>query len=755
MKHAPAYAIALVEAVHRFRWGLLVLVLALLGMVLFFSPRLQIDNSITSWYTESDPALKSYTSFLQTYGNDDVILCGVEGPLPYSDAQRVRSSVELSNAIAQIPGVAFVNSYVQLPFRFVGDDYRSLESLVQAGQAVPSPEALHNWMTENPFRERLLGQSPNYVLFYVWPDTTDYVSRHRQDLLHALDSLVQAGGQSLHKGGIGVVYNGINEATLNEGWSFLLLSYFVLILSVLLVTGSYFMTALAFLTISGGTIALLGFLLLFDKSINIVTLALPPLIMVIGVSNYIHFTLHSRARLANQEKRSALILPVVAFVAIPISFNMLTTAGGFFSITTSSIQITRDYGLLAALCVLTVSLLSIFGAVVFHKKLLEQDLALKGQERLGNAVGHLMQWAMEHSRTVLLIAGLLVWVLTVGIWQIKVDTEPLSFIPAQHSIRSDHARLEAEVGPYVPLEFVLKVKAGTWKQVPHFKQLVAAQQLIRQDTAIHSTLSVADFVLYAYGRTPGGYLPPDGSLDDLSQRKLGLISSNLWQDPFVRRLTTRRGEELRIIATIPLTSADAFRKIHRRVTGTVEAALGDTLEIQANGYIPLYSNIVDTVLKDQLKSLSLALGIIFLLIYLSLRSWKLALLALPCNLLPIGLLLGAMGFLGLPLDIASVTLAATILGIIVDDSLHLLWSFKAALQASQPLGTATQAVARQTGTAVLHTSLILLLGYAIIALSSVPILAATGKLMVLAVVAALLADLLLLPAFLQIFFKKD
>jgi predicted RND superfamily exporter protein len=212
------------------------------------------------------------------------------------------------------------------------------------------------------------------------------------------------------------------------------------------------------------------------------------------------------------------------------------------------------------------------------------------------------------------------------------------------------------------------------------------------------------------------------------------------------------------MAAIPLTSANEIRLIQQRIEKGVEAEFGSRLSVTASGYLPLYSRIVDTVVSDQLKSFLIAFGVILGLIFLVLRSARLTLIALPSNFLPVLLVIGAMGLLQLPLDLVSVTLAATILGIIVDDSLHVLYNYKHQLSEGHSIQESTNKVARLTGAAVFGTSLILMLGYGIIALSTVPILATTGRLMELAVFAALISDLLLLPALVRLVYggrKRD
>ncbi len=123
---------------------------------------------------------------------------------------------------------------------------------------------------------------------------------------------------------------------------------------------------------------------------------------------------------------------------------------------------------------------------------------------------------------------------------------------------------------------------------------------------------------------------------------------------------------------------------------------------------------------------------------------------MPSNLLPILMILGLMRWTGIPLDIVTVTLAATILAIILDDTLHMLFAYKQLLSEGFSPEAATNEVAQLTGSAVFSASVILVLGYSILAISSVPILSTTGLLMVIAIVAALIADLFLLPALLKL-----
>lgn len=738
------------EGTLRFRRPIGLAITVLVVVILVNLPSLKIDNSISSWYKQDDPAMVEYDNFLQKFGSDDVVVNCIYDSLPYFHSDRIAATIGFANDLKKIKGVALVSSYTNFPYWYMMNGYQALETM----DTLPAADAVESWMESNGLKRRLIGStSPNYVFMYVWPDTSDNTEMGRNTVIAAIDSIYatnyKTSSSHLYKGGLGVVYDGINQTTLTEGKYFLVLSYIMLIVAMLIVSRSYFITFLALMTISCATLFLMGAMLFFGKPMNTLTLALPPLIMVIGVSNFIHFTLHTRQEVGAAVNDHARIFSAITLLAIPIFFNVLTTVGGFLSLTSSSIEITQDYGILAALCEFSVSILSFIAIIIFHKRLFKIDFSYDLLSAITFRVDAIMNWSSCHYKAVIGAILLVVVISIVGISRINIDTKPLSFIPNNHALREGHELITREIGNYISLEFVLKYNKSSWKAKRNLITLDEVQKLVAADTSVTSTLSILDFIKDAYQRTPGNKLEAGEDLSGMSQMKLSQLSSTIQDEPFIRRLSTPDGDELRILAGIPFTSANQFKAIHQRITQSVQSKYGDQLEFRASGYIPLYARIVDTVLTDQINSILLAIGVIFALIFIVLGSYKLALLAMPSNLVPILVILGIMGWGGIPLDIVTVTLAATILAIIVDDTLHMLFAYKRLLAEGLSTEEATNQVAKLTGSAVFSASMILILGYSILAISSVPILSTTGILMVVAVVTGLLADLFLLPAMLR------
>jgi hypothetical protein len=128
--------------------------------------------------------------------------------------------------------------------------------------------------------------------------------------------------------------------------------------------------------------------------------------------------------------------------------------------------------------------------------------------------------------------------------------------------------------------------------------------------------------------------------------------------------------ELRISFGAPIMSAASVRSLIKRIVDRADLPPG--LDLKPAGYSPLYTRIVDELVWSQVWGFSAAILLIVVLLGAAMRSWRRILLALPANAVPVALTLGLMGLSGIPLDVASATIATVILGLVVDDTVHIL-----------------------------------------------------------------------------------
>ena len=170
------------------------------------------------------------------------------------------------------------------------------------------------------------------------------------------------------------------------------------------------------------------------------------------------------------------------------------------------------------------------------------------------------------------------------------------------------------------------------------------------------------------------------------------------------------------------------------------------LSLQTTGTFYLMMELMDHVAWTQLKSFSFALIIITLVMILTLGSPQAGLISMIPNLLPAVFTFGIMGWFGIPLDTDTLIVAPIIIGIAVDDTIHFLTHYRYTWIEHGDVGIAVRQTLREVGQAVAFTSLILGLGFAVLGFAGYLGLAKPGIFGALAIMVALLSDLLFLPA---------
>jgi predicted RND superfamily exporter protein len=238
--------------------------------------------------------------------------------------------------------------------------------------------------------------------------------------------------------------------------------------------------------------------------------------------------------------------------------------------------------------------------------------------------------------------------------------------------------------------------------------------------------------------------------DDIGSVELAIVQkslpdevSKMMVDPYF----SREREQARVTVRVMETSKDLRRDVFLR---ELRADLTDKLgiaqdRIQFTGMLVLYNNVLQSLFKSQILTLGavfLAILVMFLALF---RSLSLSLIALAPNLLAAGMVLGIMGLLGIPLDIMTITIAAIVVGIGVDDCIHYVHRFMLEFGIDRNYRAAMYRCHNSIGRAMYYTTVTVVVGFSMLTLSSFTPSIYFGLLTVMAMVAAVLGALLLLP----------
>lgn len=668
------------------------------------------DNSLAVWFVQDDPALAGYRDFQREFGNDEVVAISYPAPrdaLAPAEAEVQRRTVQRLRAVEGIDQV--------LAPAVLAD---SIGTGAQARAYL--------------YKSGLISQDARTVTMLARVSARPDIDEVRGEILDTVRATVaESLGQArpAHFAGIGVVYDALNRQTIKDSGFYLGIAFLVMGVLLWLALRRWRAVAIALVPPVIVSVMTTGLFVLTGRPFTQVTSILPMLVLVIGLSDAIHLITHYYAErrahgAMDTAERREMVARAAAWVALPNLFTALTTAAGFVALASSRMPAIRDLGLFAGIGML---ILWVMTLLVGTAALALWDVPPPPERPQGGRLDHALAWLSIHvprwRRAVLGGMAALTLVLLAGALRVRADTYTLELLPPDHVARADSRWIEANAGNYTPLEFVVRAteRGGGPSRPdaldPRLLQAVAEwQRRAEARPDVDRTFGVAELAAAGRALPGGGYVSADG-------------------------------RAARVTAFVRMTSTRGF-------AGTVEGleTLGHDViggagagSMRASGYLPLYLRIVDYVVSGTIWGLAISTVIVFAMVGILLRSLKLTAAAVPTNLFPVALVFGVMGWTGIPLDIATATIGAIVLGIAVDDTIHFLFRYRSEREAGLSREEAVARTYRETGRAVVFASMVLAIGFAVLATSSSQSIAYFGIVASISIVGAMLADLFLLP----------
>ncbi|MCP3985854.1 MAG: MMPL family transporter [bacterium] len=494
----------------------------------------------------------------------------------------------------------------------------------------------------------------------------------------------------------------------------------------------------------GATLLTLGVTLLWTMGFmgwlgwaqNSITQTLAPLIMVIGVADAVHLiTSVVGSSASSPEEIGAAARDVVS----PCTVTSITTAVALASFGVSGVESLARFGIVAASGVMIALVLSFSLLPVLL--LLLPDMAKGNHARTSwdEVLTSVVELAQRRRRMIIAAFSALMALGLVGLSQVRIDVDPYELYgPGSQVVRwarfvearlrsPDSVEIEMRTPPGSSFEAAgnLGVLASTSQQIEGIPGLIKSRCILGPIGTIRDRLG------------------PEGK--NLSGREalfLLSVSEGNAIDPWMS-LDRRRA---RISIEASKMSQYERTEVLAGLDGILSRTLPEHWGYTITGPLAVYFQMVEEIHGTQLRSFAMAAVIVALLSMLFLRSVLLGALAMVPTVAPVVLTLGAMGLLDVPLDMGTAMVATVIVGIAIDDSLHLLEHYRRGISRGMVVPDAMAHSVRFVGRAVITTSLALALGFFSMTFSSWQSIANFGFLSAIAILGALFADLLLLPA---------
>ncbi len=510
----------------------------------------------------------------------------------------------------------------------------------------------------------------------------------------------------------------------------------------------------------------LGVMGLAGKSINLGTFVLPPLLLVIGSSYAIHVLAHYYERLAFNTTNETAVRETLARVWSPLAISAGTTVIGFGALAVNRITAIRELGFfsVAGIIFLAIACLALLPAilVVWGESPRARSEAPPQSTQVRLLLSRLGSRAYS-SRWLVIGAALGVAVVALfGLREIRTDSDFIGYFAPDSRVRSDNEAINRYIVGSNPFYLVIESDTpGTLERWEVLRKIKDLQQYLTTLPGVTGSVSIVDYLELIERGTFSGEedftIDEDGNLVPFEQR------APFWEDPkslapLLNLIRKNAGSFANVITpdfatgNILVRTSLSGSRATEATLDAIRAHIADTfpgnLRVTPSGTLVLMTGTTSEIVAGQIRSLSLALLVIFAAMSLMFLSVRVGLLAILPNALAIAVFYGLLGWTGIYLNLGTSLIATIALGIAVDSTIHFMTDFSRNARKNPDQRAALAATMAGVGVPVVFTTVALILGFLTFAASSFVPIRHFGQLTAMTLAAALLANMILLPALL-------
>tara|TARA_R100001143_G_scaffold31742_1_gene30793 strand:+ start:741 stop:3062 length:2322 start_codon:yes stop_codon:yes gene_type:complete len=433
----------------------------------------------------------------------------------------------------------------------------------------------------------------------------------------------------------------------------------------------------------------------------------------------------------------------------PCLFAGVTTSVGFASLIFSDIQPVISFGwmMIIAMGFSILASLVLFPVLVL---LLPRGEIHDDYRGLTGLVGGMRKLALGKPVLVCIAAALILAVGIAGATLLSVENSFINYFRTSTLIHQELAYIDQDFGGTTPLDITYQIQ-----ETPDNPDLIMSAEASLTLQRIHQVMEnfeATGRILSPVNLTDlAREVNNDRPITEYELTAIYWLMEEEFREDLVGSFFNEELQEVRFNVWIQDLTPGLNRAEFLDQVRTDLAAIGVTEEsYQLTNLFMLYQQIMQKLFDSQIKTLGLVYIAITLMFMLIFRSVKIALVAIVPNIISTAAIFGVMGWAGLPLDLMTITIAAIVMGIAVDDTIHYIHRYLEERK-SNDVEVAIDNTHRSVGMAVLYTSVLIAAGFSMLAFSDFVPSVIFGLLTALAMIMALLADLCLLPVLLKRF----
>ena len=717
-----------------------------------FLKDLRLEFSIEQLFTQEDPRVERFLQFRDEFsGVDNILFLIYESNNPFSK-ENLDKNRQLIESLETIDGVESVTSLTNLELFTEGGDYLlqpvyeripyDTDSLLMAKKTIMQSELVRNYIISAD------GKMAS-IMIEIDSDYNDYDGRKR--ILSEIDQFQMVVDWKWHQAGLPVIRTRYVQYMIQDNIRFLFPVALVISILLALLFRSFAGVLLPLIVIGLTIIWTVGLMAKMGIDINIISYMIPTLLMIISVSDSVHFMVKYFQALHEFGHRREALFQTIKKIGTALMLTSVTTAVGFGALSFVNIKIVSEFGIFTAIGVFFAFIISILflpSMFMLMKQTADDKLINYNVGVRVKVVQKISTLVRAYPKHIIISWCFIACIGTWGAVKINPHSKLLEDLRPGNKLLDDMKVAENRMGAILPVEIILEImndgpyediqdvevmqfldRVGAFMSaIPEIGKVMSVTQYIKE---IHQAMNDGD---------PAFYQVPN-SRNLISQYML------LYESEF-ETFFNLDYTKLRIAAQIKDIDSRRSAEIEEEINNFImaNAPSGVKAEVTGTAFIALRTN--NYLVRNLAGSFFIAFIVVTLLMAILFRSVKMALISVVPNIIPMMMMAAVMGFFQVSLRPSTAMTFAIAFGIAVDDTLHYLTRYRMELS-DRHYQKANDATMMSTGVAMMSTTAILVSGFMVLTLSEFTFSIQFGILSSITILSALIGDLTFLPALLS------
>ncbi len=749
----------------KFRWYITILIPLITVAFAIQLKHAQFDGSYRIWFSPESKTLQQYDAFKAVFGNDDSIIIVFSDENGIMNKKALNVIDRLTEKLWQTKYIARVDSLTNYQYVHVDKEYPDdilIEDFIENIDSLTNKqlkEKLDIALSEDLLVNRIISADGKTTMIVgrLTPSAGETFGASKK-IKESVDQYIKEEKESGYKfylAGGPVVNQTFSTLAKYDVTTFTPLVILVAMLLLWAIFRSFTGVILTILVVIFTFTIVVSLQVIFGYKLNNFTANMPIFIVAIGIADAMHlYWIYLLARYKGLDNNEA-ILDTLQKNFLPILLTSLTTAVGFASLGISEIVPIATLGTAtasAAILAFILTILFVPAVLAIINPKIKVKKPKEFEEKSSDFASNYSLFIIKYDVKIILASLALFGLIGLGLTELKVDSNAVRYFKENVPFRQTVKVIQEKLTGPMAYEVVVDSNIRDGIKDPVFMHEVEKFCLAIKEKfpAARHTSSLVDVVKKFNEIVDFKKEIPNSN--ELIAQYLLLYSLSLPQGMEINDKMDIDERFLRV--SVSMNVVDTSKDLEM-IQWIEEWWQNTPYSAQVNGQTIMFAHMQSDVTDTLIESILLAITVISLLMLFIFKSIRMIPLFIIPNILPIVLVVGAMGWLGISIDIGVAISGAIILGIAVDDTIHFLLKYKEARLKDYNFHDSLTYVMQYAGSAIIFTTIVLSCAFMVFTFSDFMLNANFGLVTAIALVIAVLVDLVLLPAILSIYDGGD